>query len=231
MMGDPGGHFEAYDNQLKLYRAVLTTVRRNGKALEILDFGCGRLGVSRVILQYLMQTRDRLHLYDPLALIEPPLDGNIRIASEKEIFGPERTRFDVIALSYVLCCIPPEDVPPLLQNLKTAQPQARGLFVDYTLADRSDAEVLRLLNAQEERYWLERLGRDDFITVHRRFTRESLEHLLSSHFRVMGHTAPLDKLGIRAAAVTLPDRIPVVLPSADCPAVVQDCTHTTEELT
>ncbi|MFH0851885.1 MAG: methyltransferase domain-containing protein [Candidatus Peregrinibacteria bacterium] len=232
MIGDPGGHFEAYDNQRRLYEAVLATARNKGSALEVLDFGCGRLGVSRVILQYLMHTRDRLHLYDPAALIESPRDANVRVASEEEIFGPQRTRFDVMTLSYVLCCVPPRDVFELLKRLKTAQPQARGVFVDYTLADRSETEVLRFLNAQEERSWLEKLGRDEFIAVHRRFSRDSLERLLSSHFHVMGHAAPLDKQGVRAAAVTLPNqsltdsRAKSHMP-IHCPIAAQDWSRTT----
>lgn len=200
--GDPGRHYQAYESQLRLYRAVLDTTRGRGKALNVLDFGCGRLGVSRVILQHRLETRDRLHLYDPSACIDPPRDPHVRVASEAEIFGPQRTRFDLMALSYVLCCIPPQEVHGLLQRLRDAQPQARGVFVDYTLADHSEEEVLRLLHADEERNWLKKLGREEFITVHRRFTRDSLLRLVSSHFRVIGNVFSLDVSGIHAAAVT-----------------------------
>lgn len=200
-----GRHYEAYCNQERLYQAVLAAQHHLRGALKILDFGCGEEGVSRVILRGSMGDADTLFLYDPEARIHPPRDQRERIASGQNVYGDQRIPFDIVTLSYVLCCMEPQELLPTLQHLRTSQPQAVMIIVEYVLCGRSSLEILGLLTANEEMKWRAYMGEDHFVETRERFTRESLETLLrKAGFSLLGRVAPLDRAGIRAAAVTLP---------------------------
>lgn len=201
------GHEQAFLRQTKLTEALLQTYHRRESDLNLLDYGCGVRGVQRVIFEGKKSIRDRLALFDPHAHIVPPATPDVRTVQWHEIFGPDRTTFDIIALSYVLCCVSPEEGRYILRDLRACQPQARLLIVDYTLATRSRMEVLQLLTAREEMKWRDRMGDTAFAETRRRFTRETLEDFVrSAGHDILGHAAPLDDAGIRSAVVTHPER-------------------------
>ncbi|HAI98644.1 TPA: hypothetical protein DCL30_03875 [Candidatus Peribacteria bacterium] len=203
-----GRHLEAYIMQEKIYRAIVQVRHRSKAALELLDFGCGVRGISRVILEGVSHDTDRLHLFDPYANIMPSPQSNVHIASTQDVHGDNRIPFDVVSLSYVLCCIETEEqAHSLLRKLRLSQPQAVTVIIDYTLRNRSNMEVLHLLNSREEQKWKESMGKDSFAETRRRFTPASLEAFVrDAGYDVLGHAAPLDQEAIRCAVLTRPSR-------------------------
>ncbi|MDD5026431.1 MAG: hypothetical protein PHH13_03580 [Candidatus Peribacteraceae bacterium] len=200
-----GRHYEAYLKQEGIYAAILRHRHRHKKELDLLDFGCGVRGVSRVILEEISNSRDRLHLFDPYANIMPSPQPNVRIASAQDVHGDNRIPFDVVSLSYVLCCMETEQARPLLRKLRFSQPQAITVIIDYTLQERSNMEVLQLLNSHEEQRWKKGMGEDSFAETRRRFTPASLEAFVrDAGYDVMGHAAPLDQETIRCAILARP---------------------------
>lgn len=201
------GSLDAFLRQTELTEAMLHTHHQCKSDLDLLDYGCGWRGAQRLIFEGVKRDIDRLALFDPLCDIHPPREPQERIVTEEEILDPRGTLFDVIALSYVLCCVTPDEGRRILSTLHTAQPQAQLLVVDYTLQNRSQMEVLQLLTTREEWKWRQRMGDEDFATTRRRFTVDSLEQFVrSTGYQVQGHAAPLDAFAVRAAVVTLPQR-------------------------
>ncbi len=200
---EPSGHEQAYLHQKALTGALIRTRHMRRPALDLLDYGCGWRGVQRVIFESTKETRDRLALFDPFVQIRPSQTDDVYVAGEREIFGDNRTHFDIVGLSYVLCCVSAEEGQKILRTLHARQPWAQLLIVDYTLHNRSRMEVLALLTAQEEMKWRRRMGEDDFVATRRRFTRHSFEQFVrDAGYDILGHAAPLDRFGIRAAVVT-----------------------------
>lgn len=196
-----GRHFEAYLNQDTLYRDVLAVQHQTRKRLNILDFGCGPHGTGRMLLRNLKEPQDGLHLYDPYANIEQPRVPNEFIATRQHVFGDNRIAFDIVNLSYVLCCMRPTDGRDALEQLRWAHPGASLVVVDYTLQTRSQAEVLQLLNSTEEMKWRRRMGEEAFASTRRQFTPESLQWLVRLSGYVPQETRPLDAAGMRAGLV------------------------------
>lgn len=192
--------------QESLYKAVLNTLHLRKDGVSILDFGCGERGVGRVIIEGIMNARDQLHLYDSLPeKICPPRNGQgVNIASRENIFGDRRTSYDLINISYVLCMLEPEEAKGILEELRTAHPEALFTIVDYTLNNRTDLDIPNLLSSNEEMKWQQNIGVDEFIRTHTRFTRQSLCALVQSAglHPMNGRAAALDEDGIRSAIVT-----------------------------
>ena len=200
-----GRHFEAYINQETLYRRVLEMLHQIRDKLNILDFGCGPHGVGRMLLRSLKKKDDKLYLFDPHATIEPSRDPNEFIATKQDVYGDARIPFDIVNLSYVLCCMEPIDAIYALKNLKASHSKAMLAIVDYTLRNRSEIEVLQLLTSHEEMKWRRHMGDEAFAHTRRQFTPESLEHLIRmAGYSLLECAIPLDKAGIRAAIVALP---------------------------
>jgi len=200
------GHTEAYLRQCALTGALIDSHHQRKQELNLLDFGCGWRGVQRVIFEGMKNTRDRLALFDPLCEIYPPRSPNERIVEMPEIFSANSIPFDIVALSYVLCCMTPEEGKRILHDLHVFQPQAQLLIVDYTLQNRSQMEVLQLLTSREEMKWRQRMGDQRFASTRRRFTAESFEGFVrAAGHQLQGHAAPLDDFGMRAAVMTMPE--------------------------
>jgi len=197
------GHDQAFMFQTDLTRNLIHTHHQRKPNLNLLDYGCGRRGVQRVIFEGTKQDCDQLALFDPFADIFPPRTDNVSIVKRSEIFGDNRIPFDIVALSYVLCCVSPDEGKRILHALQLLQPQAQLLVVDYTLNNRSQMEVLDLLASQEEMKWRDSMGEEDFATTRRRFTRESLaQFIYDAGYKMADPAIPLDEFGIRAAIVT-----------------------------
>ncbi|MDO8469078.1 MAG: hypothetical protein Q7S29_04960 [Candidatus Peribacter sp.] len=200
------GHEEAYTRQCELTRALIHTHHQRKPDLDLLDYGCGWRGVQRVIFEGTKNACDRLALFDPICDIHQPRSPNERIVENPEIFSANSIPFDLVALSYVLCCVTPEEGKRILHDLHVLQPQAQLLIVDYTLKNRSQMEVLNLLTSREETKWRQRMGDQSFASTRRRFTAESFEEFVhAAGHRIQGHAAPLDTFGIRAAVLTVPE--------------------------
>lgn len=209
------GSLDAFQRQSDLTEAILSTHHCEKLALDLLDYGCGWRGAQRVIFEGTKRNIDRLSLFDPFCAIHPPKEPQERIVTTEEIFADNRIAFDIIALSYVLCCTTPEEGRRILSALREHQPQAQLLIVDYTLHHRSQMEVLNLLTAQEELKWRERMGDAEFSSTRRRFTVESFEEFVrSAGYPILGHAALLDSFGVHAAVVTLPQHSSVITPAA-----------------
>ncbi|OIO53278.1 hypothetical protein AUJ46_05375 [Candidatus Peregrinibacteria bacterium CG1_02_54_53] len=199
----PAGHEEAFFRQTAQTQSLIDERRIHKPNLDLLEYGCGWRGAQRVILEGIKTFHDRLALYDPHVEIRPPTCPNERIVDHAEIFGPGRRAFDIITLSYVLCCVSPKTGMGILQSLRAAQPQADMLIVDYTLNNRSQMEVLDLLTSREEMKWREAMGEQEFAETRRQFSPETLaEFVRSSGHNLQGGAIFLDEFGIRAAVVT-----------------------------
>ncbi|MFH1444356.1 MAG: hypothetical protein ABIG34_03125 [Candidatus Peregrinibacteria bacterium] len=203
----PAGHEEAFLQQTALTRSLIDEHHVHRPNLNLLEYGCGWRGVQRVILEGIKANHDRLALFDPHAKIRSPEWPNERIVDRAEIFGHNRIPFDIITLSYVLCCVSPEEGQRILQSIRISQPQSSVLIVDYTLKNRSQMEVLALLTSREEMKWRNSMGEEEFAETRRQFTPETLEEFVrSAGHNVRGNAIALDEFGIRAAIQTQPQR-------------------------
>jgi len=176
------GHCEAAANQLRLYGREVAHLHRQQEQegpISILDFGSGEKGVGRMFLEETVRhTEDRLMLYDPEADIASPMHKQVSIVSSKNVFGDNAEHFDIVHLSYVLCCMEPHEAHRALRSLQEAHPNASWIIIDYVLSGRNALEVLGLLQSREERKWIKRLGEEEFVRVHTRFSVDSLVELV-----------------------------------------------------
>ncbi|MDD4318779.1 MAG: hypothetical protein PHW10_00405 [Candidatus Peribacteraceae bacterium] len=201
-----GDAFGAYGTLGNFYEESLAAIpdnrrpARQNDPVEVLDFGTGENGVSRIIFQSILTNRGRLALFDkPDVPIHFPRDAHVRIAQAHEVYGYPMPPFDLVNLSYVLCCLGNED--PALTLLLLQEYHRRALFsvVDYTMRGRSREETLALLNSASERRWQKRMGEDAFVAARTRHTADSLRSLLEdASFDIMQQES-LDSLGLRTA--------------------------------
>lgn len=205
-----GCHDRAYYNQRELYESTVNMLRNHKKAadtsetIEALDFGTGPYGVARMILGNVLSSRlDHLSLFDPYAEVRKPRRNNEKEITGDKIYGPMPTRFDIISLSYLLCCMEPEKAQKMLQGLLQAQHDATYIFIDYTLQGMTREQVLALLVSDREIKWRTDMGDDDFFRTRTQHTRASLAALVqSSGFELIGNEAmEMDPNGYRAGMV------------------------------
>jgi hypothetical protein len=135
-----------------------------------------------------------------------PMDNRTQILSREELFGDDSVSCDLVNISYVLCLLEPEEARSILNELRNGQSNAVFAIVDYTLQNRTRAEVLGLLSAHEEKKWREKLGDDEFVRTHTRFTHKSLCALLRSAglCPLNEELSSLDPAGIRSAIIAHP---------------------------
>lgn len=202
--GDIGGHYEACSIQHRIYAEAITSLSKDReRPLNILDFGCGVRGSGRVLIAGIISgTAHRLSLLDPFASIKKPRNQRTTIKSTTEVFeGTER--FDLINLSYVLCCIDPKAVTEILRTLKIQNPTAAFTIIDYILKGRARNEVLRLLDSAWEKKCFNRQSDGDFVEQHMRFDESLLINLVQDAGISMSakSTFPLDGQNLRYAIV------------------------------
>ncbi|MDD3896540.1 MAG: hypothetical protein PHU04_01670 [Candidatus Peribacteraceae bacterium] len=203
-----GYHAHAYDEQVALFRAVAAKQRRrkffegDTHPVEALDYGSGWQGVSRVILEGVLSAREQLFLYDRFAAIKPSGTPNVHQATAKDIFSGKK-QFSIISISYVICCMAPQEARTMLAELQEAQQSAQYVIVDYTLRDRTREEVLALLTSNQEMKWRRHMGEDAFAQTRMQHTPQSLVELVeSAGLRARnGKAAPMDPAGLRSAIV------------------------------
>lgn len=192
-------HMEAAMNQQDIYRQKID---RYGNS-NVLDFGCGPTGAGRTFIEFeIMETRNRLSLFDPGANITPSTHKNVSIVSTEQVFGPNRDQFDIVNISYVLCLMEPNEARETLEKLREAHSSASFIIIDYTLQGRSQMEVQQLLIADTEKKWREKLGEDEFHRTHTRFSPECLSELVRDSGISHDQPKPLDKKNLRAFIIT-----------------------------
>ena len=170
-----GGHDEAAYAQKEIYSEIIETERKKKHPLEILDFGCGTLGTGRVFIDGIIRgSRDRLALYDPHTNINPPDANNIRIVGKESIVGPRAQNFDIINISYALCVMEPEEAMKELRRLRLEHPESVFIIIDYVLKGRGRDWVLRMLNSDAEKKWIEKFGEEEFVRTHTRYDLSTL---------------------------------------------------------
>ena len=202
-----GYHWSAYDMQESLYATTVQSCRRNGsESVDALDFGAGPYGVSRMILEHVLDLRrDHLALFDPYTPITQPTKHHVTEVSEDEIYSLTHAPFDIISVSYILCCMEPCRAKIMLAKLQKAQRAATYMFVDYTLRGMTRKDVLALLTAREEMKWRAHMGEDTFARTRTQHTRASLAALIhESGLRVLTHES-LDPKGYRTGVVARAD--------------------------
>lgn len=178
--------------------------QRSNAPLEVLDFGTGPCGTSRVILQSILETRGRLALFDKQSVvIEPPLRPHVHIAPEYDVYGYPNPDFDLISLSYVLCCLGETDPALTLLTLREYHRTSLMTIVDYTMKNFPRNAVLRLLNTHAEQEWMRR-DQDHFVEARTQFTPQSLRTFAEQCGYDVIVQQPLDPIGIRSALLLQP---------------------------
>jgi hypothetical protein len=174
-----------------------------------------------MLLTNLKGREDTLHLFDPYVAIEVPRSPRVRIANTQDVYGDRRLPFDIVNLSYVLCCMRPLDALSALRSLRGSHPHATIVIVEYTLAHRSKMEVLSLLTSDEEMKWRRLMGEDAFAETRRQFSPESLAFLLQfAGHSLQSGVMPLDRSGIRSAAIAVPQPLAMATPRARTPSAM-----------
>lgn len=203
---DTGKHLEAWNNQGKLYKDVIDQRSLTNPRLEILDFGCGKNASSRRHLQSLIRsTSHRLSLYDE-DYVREPRQENVRIVCAEDVIGENSQKFDIVNISYVFCLMKDADARKVLQQLIKQNPKMSFVVIDYILRGRDNNEVLRLLNAEEEKRWLGMLGEEKFCEVHAHFDRESLLQLCQESGLTIEKSETLDTADIRLGLIGSPKK-------------------------
>lgn len=198
-----GRHLEAFFKQEKLYQQACNTAhdKAGNRAITALDYGCGaERGVSRTILENMLEQRDALLLYDE-QIVRPSRRPNTRVVTEHAIWSPNPIKCDLISLSYVLCMMQRDEAKSLLQDLKNFQPDADFCIVDYTLRRQTRERVMQLLTADEEKKWLNALGEKDFLETHMRFGQEDIAGIAEDAGLRVHHAQPLDADGLRGGVL------------------------------
>lgn len=171
-----GGHLEAVVNQSRLYDSRLTAMRHpNVKHfLNILDFGSGRYGIGRALLEnQINQYGDRMYLYDPYTDVKRSVNSQVFVAENLDNI-PEN--IDFINISYVLCSMEPDEARQALSDLKNRFNRAEIFVLDYVLNGRE--ELINLLQSNEECKWRQIQGEKEFRRTRTRFTAGSLKAAL-----------------------------------------------------
>ncbi len=121
--------------------------------LRLLDYGTGRKGLARLFLEQHKLPEDQLDLYDPHAQIHPPAksDRNVRIITQRELMRAPAP-YDVVTLSFVLCCLEPQERSVILSALSASHPQAHLLVLEYILKQHDRAAVCALLQREAKAY-------------------------------------------------------------------------------
>jgi|GEM_PF-6335457 len=165
--------------------------------VRILDYGTGVKGVMRTVLQWEMKPEDTLLLYDPFAPIQPPSRENVRILPADA--RPDEP-VDLLTMSHVLPYIEPDGARELLSTFRDTRPQTQLIVVDYTLKGRDREKILGMMDSAAEAEWLRKLGPDEFIRTHTRYTLEQLIQLFQESGYANANATPLPS-GNRAMVV------------------------------
>jgi hypothetical protein len=204
-----GRHLEAFRSVQKLYADRVKAVRKREGAARVLDFGTGRNGVARTVIEPQLTDDDMLGLYDAHTPIEPPrgkTGSHSRIIDAAEAYGkpPPLLPYGMVSLSYVLCMMEEDEAVRDVRRLRGAHPYAEFVVIDYMLKGRE--QLADLLCADEEMTWRMRMGHHQFVRTHTRFDVQKLCGLLwDAQLPCSPQDAvPLDKHGMRAAVVIPP---------------------------
>lgn len=200
-----GAHLEAFFNFQDICLGLMDDIRAKTGHLNILDFGSGRYGVGRAVMEPKMNPGEELALYDLNPISSPIRPDIAHIVGEHEALRYTNGRFNMVNLSYVLCHMEPVEARMILSDLAFAHPNAQFLVTDYVLRGRE--ELLPFLDSSQEQKWRERQGNEEFRRTHVRFDPNSLEKLMiESGLEPPGNKAwYLDHSGIRASMITEPE--------------------------
>lgn len=201
-----GAHLQAFYNFQDICADLMQTTRDRYGTAHILDFGTGRYGVGRAIMEPKLQKGDELALYDPKAEISEPIQpDHVHIVDDRMALTYTDGRFNIVNISYVLCLLEPEEARKILSDLSLAHPYAKFLITDYVLRGREN--LLEVLNSKEENKWRASIGEEEFRRTHARFDASSLAELVenSGFSKPSGSAWYLDHLGIRETILTEPE--------------------------
>lgn len=200
-----GAHMEAFFNFQDICLGLMNDLRAKTGHLNVLDFGSGRYGVGRAIMEPKMNPGEELALYDLHSISSPIRTDTTRIVGTHEAMKYTDGRFNMVNLSYVLCHIEPNEARAILSDLAFAHPNAQFLITDYVLRGRE--ELLQLLDSSQEKKWKMHQGQEEFRRTHVRFDPNSLERLIvDSGLEPPGTRAwYLDHSGMRASMITEPE--------------------------
>jgi|GEM_PF-5160070 len=162
------------------YHFLLKQERRSlFRGLQIIDYGTGRKGLARVILQRYLKESDQLQLFDPHARIHPPAitDSNIKITSLDTL---EYDNIDLVSLSFVLCCLQLDECRELLLHIKSKFPRAKLFVLDYILKDRSELEAIQVLQHDTHNDESDGVLNQHFCELHKKFNLIGLTDTLEN---------------------------------------------------
>jgi hypothetical protein len=200
-----GRAFQSFLHTRPLLEHVVDEIKTRNGSVGVLDYGTGRYGVGRAVLESLTKDSGHLYLYDPHTDIERSTRDNVDIVPF--YLDPKSHKLphvDLVNLSYVLCCMSAEEAEITLESLRMSYPHAIFTVVDYILAHRSKTQVLTLLNTNQERNWLEQMGEDSFLETHMRFDFDSLIHLIRGTSYEILHAEELDDGPFRTGIIATP---------------------------
>lgn len=198
-----GRHMQAFLRMQGLYKQRISHIRSSQGAVHALDFGTGKDGLSRGLIEERLLPGDSLALYDRHAAIAQPR-GQSRIVGAQEAFGYDRGKVNLVSIAFVLCLLEPEEARRTLTALREAHPEAEFIIVDYILKGKE--QLVQLLQANEEKKWRRAIGDPEFIRTHTRFDVDGLCGLLEESGMPVTHAEvlPLDDRGIRAGVSVRP---------------------------
>ncbi len=145
--------------------------------LRIVDVGTGRKGIARLLLQNAIAHDDSLELYDPQTPIAQPGKKypNVHV-TDAAALEHEAASFDVVSLSFVLCCKSDAEQISILRELREKFPKASLFLLEYILQGRHDVhDILRTDHAAAHQC---DLTNQEFSHLHSRFTLASLVHFV-----------------------------------------------------
>ena len=199
-----GEHWNAFEKQKSVYKTeMVQRTARNQLPLRILDYGSGEYGTGRAAWECVVHaTRHQLFLFDPLASIRLPVNENVHVIDSERFRG--LAPVDIINLSYVLNCMPPEHAQDILSVLHTRFPDATVLIIDYTIGTRRG--LLDLLQSDAERRYRRIMGEEEFARTRTQYAWKDFRALLRNAGIAMNGQSivPLDTHAMRTAFIARP---------------------------
>ncbi len=199
---EQGGHLQASIRQQQIYSYLFSGMANQTQrdTLNVLDFGTAYRGASRSFLEGQIGNKAgrSLKLYDPYTRIAPPIYPNVSIIDEHAVFGINAEEFDVINLSYVLCCLDGVEATELLSKIIEQHPDAVLTVFDYVLKNRDKARVLDVLCTKQEMIWRKKMGDDAFFQSRSYYAINELAEVVTDAGGTVLHQEHLSNRQLRA---------------------------------
>ena len=181
---------------INAYQNVLTDLHKKTpeRPLQILDFGTGRSGFGRALMQEALRSasiRGSLHLLDrPEVVI-----GGMKYNEERILSIRDATydSMDLVNLSFVFSHMSDDECAEILGVMRGYFPSAIVTICEYTLAERTRDEIVTLFaTCKRERPCLEK-GEDELLKTHGRFSPEILTELGCDNGWIPRETLPIGR--------------------------------------